>query len=240
MEETFIIITLDGGAASGKSSTGKALAECYPFLHVDTGLHYRALTRCILEKGIVPEALLQSPEVLLHQQKAAKASFRRLLSESVLSTHINGRSATLQINRMDFDLPSLKTPEVNAWVSPLASLLELRSFLKDYQRSLVDLAKIKGFQGVVMEGRDIGSAVLPEAQYKFFLVADLKLREERRRLEGLQDDIQKRDASDSQRSMAPLVCPIGAIVLDTSQHDVAAVVEMICSYLPSAFRERSR
>ena len=235
-----MIITLDGGAASGKSSTGKTLAERYPFLHVDTGLHYRALTRCILEAGIAPEALLQAPAVLLDQQTAAKSSFQRLLSESGLSTHINDRTANLQINRTDFDLPSLKSPEVNAWVSPLASLPELRSFLKDYQRSLVGLAKIKGFSGIVMEGRDIGSAVLPEAQYKFFLVADLKLREERRRLEGLQDDIQKRDASDSQRSMAPLVCPIGAIVLDTSQHDVSAVVEIICRYLPAAFIERSR
>jgi cytidylate kinase len=226
MDETFVILTLDGGAASGKSSTGKALVERYPFLHVDTGLHYRALTLCLLQEGIEPEALL-------HQKKSAQESFQRLLSGIALSTQINGRTATLQINQLSFDLSSLKSPEVNRWVSPLASLPELRSFLGDYQQSLVGVAKIKGFQGIVMEGRDIGSAILPEAQYKFFLVADVKLREARRRQEGMVDDIQKRDASDSQRTTAPLVCPPGAIVLDTSQHDVKAVVEIICSYLPS-------
>ena len=238
MDETFILITLDGGAASGKSSTGKALIERYPFLHVDTGLHYRALTRCILEAGIAPGALLQAPEVLMPVQKSATESFQRLLSKIVLSTHIQDRTATLQIDSQEWSIPSLKTPDINRWVSPLASLPELRSFLRDYQRRLVHLAKIKGFKGIVMEGRDIGSAILPEAQYKFFLVADVELRQARRRQEGLIDDIQKRDASDSQRTMAPLVCPRGAIVLDTSQHDVTAVVEIICSYLPSVLMER--
>lgn len=228
MDETFVIVTLDGGAASGKSSTGRALVERYPFLHVDTGLHYRALTLCLLQEGIDPEKLLK-------QDSLEKDRFKDLLESIALSTQIQGKTAKMQIHGSVFEEAPLKSPEVNAWVSPLASLPELRGFLRGYQRSLVDLAKEKSFKGIVMEGRDIGSAILPEAPYKFFLCADVKLRQARRNLEGLHDDIQKRDASDSQRPNAPLVCPERAIVIDTSHQDLEAVVETIVGYLPAEF-----
>ena len=95
----------------------------------------------------------------------------------------------------------------NAHVAPFAALPSVRTFLLAYQRSQIEVAHQNKFQGLVMEGRDIGSVILPAADFCFFLEADPKTRRERRASEGAQDVIQTRDRLDSGRKTAPLVCP---------------------------------
>ncbi len=222
MKDPFIIVTLDGGAASGKSSTARFLAQNYALLHIDTGLHYRALTKYLMGKGIAPEAL---------DSKASNGVRMVEVLETIrFSSLVKGNCAYLLLNGELFEEPSLKTPEINSHVSLYAAVPELREALRVYQRSLVDLGKEKGFKGIVMEGRDIGSVVIPEAHYKFFLYADVSLREKRRQAEGICDNIQARDAVDSQRHAAPLMCPPDAVRIDTSLKDLAAVVEEVSSY----------
>lgn len=218
MKDALMMIALDGGAASGKSTVARILAQSYSLLHVDTGLHYRALTRYCIQEKITAEAL--------------ESSKMKALEALRLSSLVRENRAYLVLNETLCDETYLKTQVINQQVSAYSAVTTLRRLLCAYQRSLVDLASDKGFKGIVMEGRDIGSVVLPNAPYKFFLYADVHLRAQRRQAEGIADTIEARDAADSQRATAPLTCPVDAIRIDTSVKDVTAVVEEIGSYLP--------
>ena len=215
---TFIIITVDGGAAVGKSSTSRGLAERLGLMHVDTGSHYRTLTYTLLESG----ASVEQGETI-----------SKVLETLELSTQIDGRSAKLSINGMvpqDFEL---RSPQVNAQVSKYAAIPELRQKLFAYQRSLADLACDQQYAGLIMEGRDIGSIIFPEAVYRFFLEADEATRAARRAKEGQTDSIATRDEMDRTRQSAPLVCPRGATQINTAHHTLEEVIEKIISYIES-------
>ena len=105
--------------------------------------------------------------------------------------------------------------------------LQKRSFLLEYQRSLTAFAQSLGYSGMVVEGRDIGSVVFPNADLKVFLYADEQTRIRRRKEEGQIDPISQRDDLDSKRKLAPLTCPDGAVKLNTSLLSLEAVVESI-------------
>jgi len=216
--DTFKTITMDGGAAVGKSSTAKGLAERLELLHVDTGSHYRTLTYALLAAGTEnnrPEAI---PEVL------------ETLS---LSTQIDGRSARLGINSVVPADAEIRSPEVNANVSKFAAIPEVRQKLFDYQRSLADLAREHKYAGLIMEGRDIGSVIFPDAPYRFFLHADEATRTARRAKEGQTDSIAARDKMDKNRKAAPLICPEGATQIDTAPHTLEEVIEKIANLIQS-------
>ncbi len=210
--DTFKIIAMDGGAAVGKSSTSKGLAEQLDLMHVDTGAHYRTLTYALLASGADPG----QPEAI--PQKLATLK---------LDTKLQGRSAKLSINGQVPDDAEIRSPEVNATVSKFAAIEPLRSFLFDYQRSQADVARANGYAGLIMEGRDIGSVIFPDAEYRFFLHADEATRAARRAKEGQTDSIAARDKMDKSRKTAPLVCPDGATKIDTAPLTLEEVIKII-------------
>jgi cytidylate kinase len=210
--KTFTIVTIDGGAAVGKSSTSRGLADRLNLMHVDTGAHYRSLTYALLAAGASHE-----------QANEVSEELKRLS----LGTELQGRSAKLSINGEVPDDAAIRSPEVNASVSKFAAIESLRDFLFNYQRNQADVAQAHGFAGLIMEGRDIGSVIFPDAQHRFFLYADEATRAARRAKEGQTDSIADRDNLDRTRKTAPLVCPEGATQIDTAPHTLEEVIERI-------------
>lgn len=217
----FKIIAMDGGAAVGKSSTSKGLAERLDLMHVDTGAHYRTLTYALLAAGADPDQPGAIPERL------------RTLK---LGTQVQGRSAKLSVNGQVPDDAEIRSPGVNAAVSKFAAIEPLRTFLFDYQRSQADVARANDYDGLIMEGRDIGSVIFPDADHRFFLYADEATRSERRAKEGQTDSIAARDKMDTNRKTAPLVCPDGATKIDTAPHTLEEVIEKITALIQSSSR----
>jgi len=214
--DEFPIVTIDGGAATGKSSTSRGLAERLGFMHVDTGAHYRTITHALLRAGADPN----QPAVLADT-----------LGRLTLATHLDGRTARLSINGGVPADADIRSPAVNAAVAQVATVEAVRSFLFDYQRSQVGVAKEHGFGGLIMEGRDIGSVIFPTAPFRFFLFADEATRAARRAKEGQTDSITARDKIDSSRKTAPLICPEGAIQINTGPHTLEEVIGQIARYI---------
>lgn len=205
----FIIVAIDGGAASGKSSSSRALSDQFNLLHVDTGSFYRAVTAELLRRRAQPSDL-----------PAVKAA----LAQLQFGTRVTGRSAQMEIGGIVAG-DEIRSQEVNAHVSHFSAIPEVRSALTAYQRSQADVGRTHGFRGVVMEGRDIGSVIFPDADFRFFLHADPNERMRRRAKEGQQDAIAERDRLDSGRKTAPLTCPSGAVSIDTTHLSLDQVVE---------------
>ncbi|HVU24660.1 MAG TPA: (d)CMP kinase [Opitutus sp.] len=210
----FLIVAIDGGAASGKSSTSKIIAERFNFLHVDTGSFYRAVTAEFLQAGVDPADL---PGV-----RAAAAALK-------FGTRLHGRSAQMEINGRVVPDAEIRRREVNDAVSHFAAIPEVRTALLGYQRGQTDVARGHGLRGVVMEGRDIGSVIFPHADFRFFLHADPNERARRRADQGLQDKILERDRIDSSRKASPLTCPPGATSIDTTNLTIDAVVALMAA-----------
>ena len=207
----FIIVAIDGGAAAGKSSAARALSERFHLLHADTGSYYRAVTAGMLRHGV------KAGDV-----PAVKAA----LTDLHLGTRVEGRSARMELAGQPPG-DEIRSAAVNEAVSHFAAIPELRAALLDYQRGQADAARSHGFRGLVMEGRDIGSVIFPDADFRFFLHADPAERARRRASEGQHDSVTERDRIDSSRKTAPLTCSDGAISLDTTHLSLAQVVELM-------------
>ncbi|MDQ8179809.1 (d)CMP kinase [Pelagicoccus sp. SDUM812005] len=218
-KKDFIIIAVDGGAAAGKSSTSRALSQRFDLMHVDTGSFYRATTVKLLEAGVAPES---GPAM-----DAALAALE-------LGTYIDENSAYIVVNDWIPD-ESIRSEEVNANVSQYAAVPELRKFLFDYQRDQATIAREEGFAGLIMEGRDIGSVIFPDADLRLYLYADPAKRAARRAAEGLTDSIEKRDHMDSSRKTAPLSVPEGATLVDSSEMTLEEVVEHVSELVSKAY-----
>jgi cytidylate kinase len=211
----FIIVAIDGGAASGKSSTARALSERFNLLHSDTGSYYRAVTAEMLRRGASADDL--------HSVKEA-------LGDLGLGTRIEGRSALIEIfGRTPGE--EIRSKEVNDAVSHFAAIPDLRSALLSYQRGQAEAARNGGFAGLVMEGRDIGSVIFPDADFRFFLHADLAERERRRTRQGEVDQVTERDRLDSSRKIAPLSQSAGAISIDTTAMTIAEVADRMATLI---------
>ncbi|MGW8268257.1 MAG: (d)CMP kinase, partial [Longimicrobiales bacterium] len=216
------VITLDGPAGSGKSTTAREVARRLGFKHLDSGALYRALTFALLSSGIPEEEWPGlSPEELDRFPIRLQASEGRLLvllGERILEGE-------------------LRTPEVTSRVSPLSALPAVRSWLLEAQR------KAGNQGGLVADGRDMGTVVFPEAEVKIFLTAKLGERARRRFLEreGREPDpdeleteaarIQERDARDSARAVAPLRKPEDSLEVDTSALTFEAQVQVIVEHV---------
>ena len=209
----FIIVAIDGGAASGKSTSSKVLAEQFNLLHSDTGSYYRALTAELLRRHVTPAEL---------------AGVKAALAAITLATRVTGRSATLELSGHAIPDAEIRSPEVNANVATFDAIPEVRTALLDYQRSQTGTARTYGFRGLVMEGRDIGSKIFPDADLRFFLFADPVERARRRQQEGLQDQIAKRDSLDSQRLRESLE---GAVVIDSTLLTIDQVVQQMAALI---------
>ena len=213
----FIIVAIDGGAASGKSSTSRLLAERFNLLHVDTGSFYRQLTSELLRRNATHADL---PAV-----KAALAGLK-------FDTKLNVRSAQMLIDGQPAG-DEIRNQDVNKQVSHYAAIPEVRSALLAYQRGQVEVAKRHGFRGLVMEGRDIGSVIFPQADFRFFLHADPVERAKRRAAEGRQDSVAERDRLDTSRKNSPLVVPAGATDIDSTFLTLEQVVEKLSTIIAS-------
>jgi cytidylate kinase len=208
----FLIIAIDGGAAAGKSTTARALSARFNLLHVDTGSYYRAITAELLRLGVAVDDA---------------AAISATASALVLGTRVDGRRARIEISGREIDEAELRGPAVNAAVSHFAAVPAVRAALLAYQRDQARIAREHGFAGLVMEGRDIGTVIFPDADFRFFLHADPEERARRRAAEGQQDSIAERDRLDSTRKASPLQCPPGATGLDSTHLSLDEVVARV-------------
>lgn len=211
----FIIIAIDGGAASGKSSSSKILADRFNLLHVDTGSFYRHITYELLRRKAPPS-----------DHRAIIAALASLRFE----TRLVGRSAQMLIGGEPAG-NDIRGQHVNDHVSHYAAIPEVRTALLAYQRGQTDVARAHSFRGLVMEGRDIGSVIFPEANFRFFLHADPSERARRRESEGHKDSIVERDRIDSSRKTSPLCSPPGAIDIDSTFLSLEQVVEKMSALI---------
>ncbi|HEY9578195.1 MAG TPA: (d)CMP kinase [Pseudobacillus sp.] len=213
-----IQIAIDGPAAAGKSTVAKIIAEKLSYIYIDTGAMYRALTY----KALQADVNLEDAEKLL-----------QLLRESVIDLKPGKAGQLVFINEKDVT-NEIRTNEVTSTVSFVAKHAPVRKEMVKRQQ----LFAKKG--GVVMDGRDIGTHVLPDAEVKVFLKASVEERAKRRHLEniskGFSSDIEKlkeeiilRDKMDSEREAAPLKKAEDAIELDTTSLSIADVVDKIIS-----------
>ena len=205
-----IIITLDGHSACGKSTLAKAIANELHYIYVDTGAMYRAVTYYFLEHGyILPDNQVKSDwEDALSD---INVSFNFNATTSLNEVFLNGVSVEDRIRMMD----------VSQHVSAVSKLKLVREKLVVFQK------KMGKNKGVVMDGRDIGTVVFPDAEVKFWVTASKEVRAARRYKELLEKghaislndvsaNIELRDHEDSNRKESPLVMPKGAYVLDNS------------------------
>jgi cytidylate kinase len=201
-EHPHIVIAIDGPAASGKSSVARALARKLRYVYVNTGAMYRAITWLALEKGVPP---LDAGRV------------QQLLHFTEVVCGVRDGESTILLDGVD-PAPHLVSDAVNAAVSAIASIADVRRLLVAKQRAYAR------DHDVVMEGRDIGSAVFPETPYKFYVDASPEVRAQRRARQGLQDAIATRDKVDSTRRTSPLTIAEDAHVIDSSNLTVEGVV----------------
>lgn len=207
------VITIDGPAASGKSSAAKRLAKHLGWGFVNSGEFYRSMTWAMLKSAVdldVPVAIVDATEQL------------KLDGEIV-----NGLSRVL-VDGEVVPVDELSTAEVNDAVSKVARVTEVRDMVVSRLRALADA------EPVVMEGRDIGSVVFPETRYKFYVDASEEVRQQRRAAQGLTDQISQRDKADSQRKSSPLMVPDSAVVIDSSEMNLDEVVAAIVERLAAA------
>jgi CMP/dCMP kinase len=196
-------IAIDGPAASGKSTLARKLAERLHLLMVNSGAMYRAVTWKVLNEGIEPN---DSPAVIA------------LLNRIEITTGVRDNLSTIHIDGFEPG-DELRSEEVNANVSAVSAIPEIREKLVDLQRQYLDHSSI------VMEGRDIGSVVFPDTPYKIYVDAAEHVRAARRVDVGEVDSVAERDAMDSGRDTSPLVIADGAAILDTSHHTIESGVE---------------
>lgn len=198
------VICIDGPAASGKSTVARDLARALGFVHVNSGAIYRAVTRAMLDAGIDPG---NGPGVETHLHRLRIECGQR------------GGEGTIEVNGAVAD--RLSSPEVNAAVSLVARIPAVRFALYPLQR------RYAGIANIVMEGRDIGSAIFPETPYKYYIDATPEVRARRRAAQGFADSVADRDLQDTTREVAPLRRAEGALVIDSSELSVEKVVARI-------------
>ncbi len=199
----FHAIAIDGPAASGKSTLARTLAERLGLVMVNSGAMYRAVTWKILREEIDP---------------ADTAAVIRLLDGMDIHCGHEGSVSNIRIDGTD-PTPFLREPEINANVSTVSAIPQVRERLVALQRDYLKRTH------VVMEGRDIGSVVFPDTPFKIYIDADPTVRDERRSGEGEIDSVSQRDAADSSRKTAPLMVADGATKLDTSALTISGVVD---------------
>ncbi len=216
------VVTIDGPAAAGKSTTARAVAARLGFVYIDTGALYRALALKVLDEGVSPD----DPDAV----ETALDGTELDLSGSPDTPHVrlDGREVTEQI----------RTPEVSEMASRLAAQRAVRARLVDVQRDLAAHGPLIG------EGRDLGTVVFPDAEVKIYLDADAESRA-RRRYRELQErgipvpfedvlaELERRDRRDRERADSPLAVPPDAQVMDTTGMDVEEQIRGVMDIVQS-------
>jgi cytidylate kinase len=188
------IIAIDGTSASGKSTNARKVAAALGYTYVDTGAMYRTLAWHCLRQHID-----------VHDPKAVGNALRHWRTELVAA---DGEARLLVEGYHPKE--EIRTAETSAAVPHVAAVPRVREWMKRKQRECVK------FGDLVMEGRDIGTNVFPETEFKYYLDASLAERTRRREAEGIRENLAARDERDSQRAVAPLMIPLGARVINNS------------------------
>lgn len=212
-------VAIDGPAGAGKSTIAKLVAKEKGYIYVDTGAMYRGLAIHFLKKGIRPE----DKDAVADACRDAEVTIG--YEDGAQQIYLNGENIT----------PLLRTEEVGNMASKTSAIPEVRKKLLELQRSLA------GEKGVIMDGRDIGTNILPDADVKIYLTASVATRAKRRYdelkakgiscdLESISRDIEERDNRDMTREIAPLKQAEDAIRIDSSDMTIPEVVKKICSF----------
>jgi cytidylate kinase len=212
-----MIIAIDGPSASGKSTTAKGVAKKLGITHLDTGAMYRAVTLGLIQAGIAHEEKEKVCQYLSEME---------IVFDKLNQIHLNGKNVSAEI----------RTGEISSLVSATSALLEVREEMVKIQR------KIAHGNDCVLEGRDIGTVVFPNADYKYFLIADVEIRAKRRLSElgkigetktilELIEDIKRRDYLDSTRDHSPLIQAEDAISIDTSNITIDEQINKIVNQI---------
>ncbi|WP_267246083.1 (d)CMP kinase [Streptomyces sp. PR69] len=209
-----VIVAIDGPSGTGKSSTSKAVAAALGLSYLDTGAQYRAITWWMLSNGIDVD------------DPAAVAT---AAAKPVIVSGTDPAAPTITVDGMDASGP-IRTQEVTAAVSAVSAVPEVRTVITELQRSIAASAE----KGIVVEGRDIGTTVLPDADLKIFLTASPEARAARRsgELKGVdvattREALIKRDTADSNRKTSPLAKAADAVEVDTTELTLPQVIECV-------------
>ncbi|WP_295235628.1 (d)CMP kinase [Veillonella sp.] len=222
MSKQRIAVAVDGPAGAGKSSISKVVAKKLGYLYIDTGAMYRAVTWAVLQKGITP---------------TDEAAVTALLSTLTLRLEPTDEAFTVFVNGDDVT-EAIRSQAVNQAVSQIASIKAVRQFLVAQQRAMATSG------GVILDGRDIGSVVLPKAELKIYLTASVDARAKRRwletkdketiSLEDIKASVMARDEMDTNRKESPLVCVPEAIVVNSDNLTFDETVERMIQLITDA------
>jgi CMP/dCMP kinase len=203
-----IVIAIDGTSASGKSTNAKRVAKALGFVYVDTGAMYRTLAwHCLENKADV------------HDAKAVVSLLRRWKTTLVCEEG-EVRHVRLLVQGY-YPEREMRSAETSAAVPHVAAIPQVRRWMKAKQRQCIE------FGNLVMEGRDIGTNVFPETDFKFYLDACIDERTRRRTSDGVNENLAARDERDSQRAAAPLMIALGAKVINNSGMTVEETSDLI-------------
>jgi len=218
-EDRHSVIAIDGPAASGKSSVARELARRLSFVYVNSGAMYRAVTWHVLDQGLQPDD---------------SEGITRLIDTARVECDLDHDESRILIEGTDGSA-HFRDVRVNEGVSLVSSVPRVREVL---------VAKMRAYAAdndVVMEGRDIGSVVFPKTPYKFYIDASPEIRSRRRAAQGQKDQIAARDRADSSRRDSPLTIAPDAIVIDSSELSIDAVVnEIVARLRAKGFEEKAR
>ena len=220
MDKKSFTITLDGPAASGKSTLGERLAESLDFMYLDTGVMYRAVTLAVLKKN-----------VNVNDESLVTKVSEEMDLDIHPATIDDGRSNDVILDREDVTW-EIRLPDVEAYVSQVSAYKGVRVAMTKKQREIGNRG------GIVMVGRDIGTVVLPDAEIKLYLDASVEERAKRRYLElinrgkqssyeSVLEDLKRRDKIDSSRAIAPLRPAEDAIMIDSDCMNAEEVFQFI-------------
>ncbi len=221
-----MIIAIDGPAGSGKSTVAREVAKILGFHYLDTGAMYRAVSWLALERGVALDD--------------AEALGELASSERIEFSHEAGNPIATGVSIAGYDVTdAIRTPEIDKAVTPVSATPSVREALVEQQRA------IAASDDIVMEGRDIGTVVFPDAEVKIFLTADAAERARRRSNQNLTQgygetdteailaDLKRRDTADSTRAVAPLKPADGAVEVDTTSLSIEQVCKRITDIVDS-------
>jgi CMP/dCMP kinase len=213
-----LVVAVDGTSGSGKSSTSRGVAARLGLRYLDTGAMFRAMTWWLLRAGVD-----------VHDAAAVAAR----CGEPTILSGTDPLAPTITVDGIDVAV-AIRSDEVNAAVSPVSAVPEVRARLLELQRAVIAEESARG--GIVVEGRDIGSVVVPDAPVKVYISADPGARAARRAAEqggadlaATRESLLARDRIDSGRATAPLTMADGAVHIDTTPYSLDEVIDLVVS-----------
>jgi len=219
-----MIITIDGPSSSGKSTLAKLISDYFSIIHIDSGSIYRTITLLAIENKLITDKKVQVEKLI------------ECLNNNVITFKKNAENKFQICINNEFVESKIRSTTISNNVSTVATIKEIRDYVLKLQR---EIAQNKS---IVMDGRDIGSVVFPNAEYKFYLDASLKNRSKRRWRElkdgeknititTVESDLENRDIIDSNRVHSPLVIPENAIVINSDDLSINQVLKKILHFI---------